>query len=107
MQVLLTAQRQLWFQVALLDASIPGTLPVLNRACVEAGLKTALALNCTINEISTFDRKHYFYSDLPSGYQVYLNGNINCLDIEYVKMFYRSHNKGIQLPKRVDWIFKF
>ena len=57
-------------QVALFDASIPGTLPVLNRQCVEAGLKTALALNCKVNEFSTFDRKHYFYADLPAGYQI-------------------------------------
>ncbi|CRL06165.1 CLUMA_CG019123, isoform A [Clunio marinus] len=56
--------------VALLDASIPGTLPVLNRGCVEAGVKTALALSCNVNKISMFDRKHYFYADLPAGYQI-------------------------------------
>ena len=56
--------------VTFLDASIPGTLPVLNRSCVEAGIKTALALNCKINSFSTFDRKHYFYADLPAGYQI-------------------------------------
>ena len=56
--------------VALLDASIPGSLPVLNRKCVEMGVKTALALSCKINEISMFDRKHYFYADLPAGYQI-------------------------------------
>jgi len=56
--------------VSLLDASIPGTLPVLNRGCVEAGIRTALALGSRINLTSTFDRKHYFYSDLPTGYQI-------------------------------------
>ncbi|CAO1432685.1 unnamed protein product [Diamesa serratosioi] len=56
--------------VSLLDASIPGTLPVLNKKCVEAGVKTALALSCKINEVSSFDRKHYFYADLPAGYQI-------------------------------------
>ena len=56
--------------VSLLDASIPGTLPVLNRACVEAGIRTSLALGATLNLTSTFDRKHYFYSDLPTGYQI-------------------------------------
>ena len=56
--------------VSLLDAAIPGCLPVLNKRCVEAGVKTALALNCEINEVSMFDRKHYFYSDLPTGYQI-------------------------------------
>lgn len=52
------------------DAAIPGTLPVLNRRCVEAAVLTAIALDCTINKVSTFDRKHYFYADLPAGYQI-------------------------------------
>ncbi|XP_058462493.1 glutamyl-tRNA(Gln) amidotransferase subunit B, mitochondrial [Malaya genurostris] len=57
-------------RVSLFDASIPGTLPVLNRACVEHGLRTALALGCDISPVSMFDRKHYFYADLPAGYQI-------------------------------------
>ncbi|XP_970958.3 glutamyl-tRNA(Gln) amidotransferase subunit B, mitochondrial [Tribolium castaneum] len=56
--------------VALFDCAIPGTLPVLNKKCVEFGVLTALALNCRINPVSTFDRKHYFYADLPAGYQI-------------------------------------
>jgi aspartyl-tRNA(Asn)/glutamyl-tRNA(Gln) amidotransferase subunit B len=56
--------------VQLFDAAFPGTLPVLNYACVEAALRTALALNCCINQVSYFDRKHYFYCDLPAGYQI-------------------------------------
>lgn len=56
--------------VSLFDASIPGTLPVLNRKCVELGVRTALALSCEISAISAFDRKHYFYADLPAGYQI-------------------------------------
>lgn len=56
--------------VSLFDCSTPGTLPVLNKKCVEAGVLTALALNCTVNPVSTFDRKHYFYADIPSGYQI-------------------------------------
>lgn len=56
--------------VSYFDASIPGTLPVLNRRCVEAGVLTSLALGCSINHTSFFDRKHYFYSDLPAGYQI-------------------------------------
>uniref|UniRef100_T1GS12 Aspartyl/Glutamyl-tRNA(Gln) amidotransferase subunit B/E catalytic domain-containing protein n=1 Tax=Megaselia scalaris TaxID=36166 RepID=T1GS12_MEGSC len=57
-------------RVSLFDAAIPGTLPVLNERCVEAGIKTASALNCKVNSLSMFDRKHYFYSDLPTGYQI-------------------------------------
>ncbi|XP_062514924.1 glutamyl-tRNA(Gln) amidotransferase subunit B, mitochondrial-like [Corticium candelabrum] len=56
--------------VQLFDAAFPGSLPVLNYFCVEAALRTALALDCRINEVSYFDRKHYFYSDLPAGYQI-------------------------------------
>ncbi|XP_061737221.1 glutamyl-tRNA(Gln) amidotransferase subunit B, mitochondrial isoform X2 [Nerophis ophidion] len=56
--------------VSFLDASLPGTLPVLNRRCVEAAVMTGLALNCSINRKSLFDRKHYFYADLPAGYQI-------------------------------------
>lgn len=51
--------------VALFDCAIPGSLPVLNKHCVEAGVMTALALNCRINMVSRFDRKHYFYADMP------------------------------------------
>lgn len=47
------------------DCATPGTLPVLNKKCVEAGVLTALALNCSINVVSEFDRKHYFYADMP------------------------------------------
>ncbi|KAJ8271845.1 hypothetical protein COCON_G00107040 [Conger conger] len=57
-------------QVSFFDASLPGTLPVLNRRCVEAAVMTGLALDCTINRKSLFDRKHYFYADLPAGYQI-------------------------------------
>uniref|UniRef100_A0A8D8QD94 Glutamyl-tRNA(Gln) amidotransferase subunit B, mitochondrial n=2 Tax=Cacopsylla melanoneura TaxID=428564 RepID=A0A8D8QD94_9HEMI len=56
--------------VSLFDSAIPGTLPVLNQKCVEAAVLTALALNCKINHVSRFHRKHYFYSDLPAGYQI-------------------------------------
>ncbi|XP_018569253.1 glutamyl-tRNA(Gln) amidotransferase subunit B, mitochondrial [Anoplophora glabripennis] len=56
--------------VSLFDCAIPGTLPVLNKRCVEAGVLTALALNCRVNPVSSFDRKHYFYADMPAGYQI-------------------------------------
>lgn len=52
-------------RVSLFDAAIPGTLPVLNKKCVELAVLSSLALKCKINPVSFFDRKHYFYSDLP------------------------------------------
>ncbi|KAK1218497.1 hypothetical protein PQX77_018823 [Marasmius sp. AFHP31] len=52
------------------DAAFPGTLPKLNPKCLELAIRAALALNCTIQRRSTFDRKHYFYSDQPMGYQI-------------------------------------
>lgn len=57
-------------KVTLFDAAIPGTLPVLNKRCVEAAVLSSLALKCQINPVSYFDRKHYFYADLPAGYQI-------------------------------------
>ncbi|XP_070553936.1 glutamyl-tRNA(Gln) amidotransferase subunit B, mitochondrial-like isoform X2 [Ptychodera flava] len=56
--------------VSFFDAALPGTLPVLNKYCVEAGILTALALQGHVNRVSYFDRKHYFYADLPAGYQI-------------------------------------
>ncbi|WVQ95200.1 aspartyl/glutamyl-tRNA(Asn/Gln) amidotransferase, B subunit [Kwoniella sp. CBS 9459] len=56
--------------VNLHDAAFPGTLPVLDLNAVRLSLKTALALRCDINPRSTFDRKHYFYHDIPASYQI-------------------------------------
>ncbi|KAH6914684.1 glutamyl-tRNA amidotransferase [Coprinopsis sp. MPI-PUGE-AT-0042] len=56
--------------VSSFDAALPGTLPRLNPNCVDLALRTALALKSDIHKRSSFDRKHYFYSDLPSGYQI-------------------------------------
>uniref|UniRef100_A0A914US36 Aspartyl/Glutamyl-tRNA(Gln) amidotransferase subunit B/E catalytic domain-containing protein n=1 Tax=Plectus sambesii TaxID=2011161 RepID=A0A914US36_9BILA len=56
--------------VSLFDCASPGTLPVLNRRCVEAAVAAALALNCRLRTVSSFDRKHYFYADMPAGYQI-------------------------------------
>ena len=57
-------------QVSLVDAAMPGMLPVLNRYCVEQAVRTGLALKAKINLKSRFDRKNYFYPDLPQGYQI-------------------------------------
>ncbi len=57
-------------QVSLIDAAMPGMLPVLNEYCVHQAIKTGLGLKAKINHISRFDRKNYFYPDLPQGYQI-------------------------------------
>ncbi|MFN3230133.1 MAG: Asp-tRNA(Asn)/Glu-tRNA(Gln) amidotransferase subunit GatB [Asticcacaulis sp.] len=57
-------------QVSLVDAAMPGMLPVLNRFCVEQAVRTGLGLKAAINRHSRFDRKNYFYPDLPQGYQI-------------------------------------
>ena len=57
-------------KVSLVDAAMPGMLPILNTYCVEQAVKTGLALHAKINHKSVFDRKNYFYADLPQGYQI-------------------------------------
>ena len=57
-------------QVSLVDAAMPGMLPVPNGECVRQAVRTGLALNATVNRWSRFDRKNYFYADLPQGYQI-------------------------------------
>src|SRR6195952_5387677 len=57
-------------QVSLVDAAMPGMLPVLNGECVRQAVRTGLALGAQINKWSRFDRKNYFYPDLPAGYQI-------------------------------------
>ena len=57
-------------QVSLVDAAMPGMLPVINRRCVEQAVRTGLGLKAQINLKSRFDRKNYFYPDLPQGYQI-------------------------------------
>ncbi len=57
-------------QVSLVDAGFPGMLPVINRHCVEQAIRTGLGLRAQIHLVSRFDRKNYFYPDLPQGYQI-------------------------------------
>ena len=57
-------------QVSLVDAAMPGMLPVINKFCIKQAIKTGLGLGSKINTHSVFDRKNYFYADLPQGYQI-------------------------------------
>ena len=57
-------------QVSLVDAAMPGMLPVINEVCIEQAVRTGLGLNAKINLYSVFERKNYFYPDLPQGYQI-------------------------------------
>lgn len=56
--------------VSLVDAAMPGMLPVINAYCIEQAVRTGLGINAHINRVSVFDRKNYFYADLPQGYQI-------------------------------------
>src|SRR5690606_24809659 len=55
---------------SLVDAAMPGMLPVINEECVRQAIRTGLGLNAKVNPVSVFDRKNYFYPDLPQGYQI-------------------------------------
>ena len=57
-------------QVSLIDSAFPGMLPVINKECINQAIRTGLGLNAKINNNSVFDRKNYFYADLPQGYQI-------------------------------------
>jgi len=57
-------------QTSFIDAAMPGMLPTINKKAVELAIKTGLGINATINKKSIFDRKNYFYADLPQGYQI-------------------------------------
>jgi aspartyl-tRNA(Asn)/glutamyl-tRNA(Gln) amidotransferase subunit B len=57
-------------QVSLVDSAFPGMLPVINQFCIEQSIKTGLGLKAKVNLNSVFDRKNYFYPDLPQGYQI-------------------------------------
>jgi aspartyl-tRNA(Asn)/glutamyl-tRNA(Gln) amidotransferase subunit B len=56
--------------VSLVDAAMPGMLPVVNRECIRQAVRTGMAINAQVNRYSRFDRKNYFYADLPQGYQI-------------------------------------
>ncbi len=78
--------------------SVPGTLPVLNRAAVQYAIKAGLALNCEIGLFSKFDRKNYFYPDLPKAYQISQFDLPFCLD-GYVDIELNGEQKRIRIER--------
>ncbi|HZO87370.1 MAG TPA: Asp-tRNA(Asn)/Glu-tRNA(Gln) amidotransferase subunit GatB [Chthonomonadaceae bacterium] len=88
---------------------MPGSLPVMNRQAVEHVIRTALALNCEINRNAKFDRKNYFYPDLPKGYQIseYDNpiGVKGWLDIEVEGKTVRVHIRRVHLEEDTGKLF--
>ncbi len=88
---------------------MPGSLPVMNRTAVEHVMRTALALNCQINPIAKFDRKNYFYPDLPKGYQIseydFPIGVTGWLDIEVSGETKRIHIRRVHLEEDTGKLF--
>lgn len=81
-------------KVSFFDASFPGQLPKINEYCVEQAIKTSLSLNGKISKISQFDRKHYFYPDLPLGYQI----------TQYFEPIMKNGYLDIELPNQTKRI---
>jgi aspartyl-tRNA(Asn)/glutamyl-tRNA(Gln) amidotransferase subunit B len=87
--------------ISLFDIAFPGTLPRLNKMAVTQAVRTAKILNCVINKVSMFERKHYFYQDLPLGYQITqqmkpiaLNGRLD-FDVQKDGKFLHKSSVGI------------
>ena len=85
-------------QVSLVDSAFPGMLPVINQFCIEQSIKTGLGLKAKINLNSVFDRKNYFYADLPQGYQIsqYKNPIVGEGEV-ILDMPYGSKKVGIEM----------
>lgn len=66
--------------LSIISLGLPGALPVLNKQVIEKAVRIGLALNCKIQNFNTFDRKSYFYADLPKGYQITQDENPICID---------------------------
>lgn len=79
-------------------AGMPGTLPVLNKHAVALAVKTGLALNCTVNPVSIFSRKQYFYPDLPKGYQI-SQFDLPICSGGYVEFFLNDELKRVELTR--------
>lgn len=82
--------------VALQDMAAPGALPVLNAKAVEQGVRTGLALHGTVNLVSHFDRKHYFYADLPAGYQITQQA-VPLIEGGYIELVMPTYTKKVQI----------
>ena len=85
--------------VSLVDAAMPGMLPVPNRECIRQAVRTGMAIDAPINKWSRFDRKNYFYADLPQGYQI--SQLYHPLVGEGAIMLDADEKNGIDAPKRV------
>lgn len=85
--------------VSLFDCAIPGTLPIINRYCIESAVKTGLALNCKISEECCFDRKHYFYPDTPTGYQITQKRQPIASDGYLLYPSFRYKERSVQIKK--------
>jgi len=86
-------------QVSLVDAAMPGMLPVPNRECIRQAVRTGMAIEAEINKWSRFDRKNYFYADLPQGYQI--SQLYHPLVGEGSLMIEEDEKAGIPEPKRI------
>ncbi len=82
-------------QVGPVTLALPGTLPVLNEQVLCLGIRAGLALNCKIASVTKFDRKHYFYPDLPKGYQISQN------DLPYATQGYLQFRRKDQEPEKI------
>ena len=88
---------------------MPGSLPVMNKKAVEHVMRTALALNCTINPVAKFDRKNYFYPDLPKGYQIseydFPIGISGWMDVDVNGVTKRIHIRRVHLEEDTGKLF--
>ena len=90
-------------QVSYIDAAMPGMLPVANEKCIELAVRAGLVVNAKINEFSMFDRKNYFYPDLPQGYQIsqffypiVTDGSVDIVNNEGIKKTIRINRIHIE-----------
>ena len=93
-------------QLDLLDVAIPGSLPTLNRSAIFAAIKTGLGVNCSLQNQTHFDRKNYFYSDMPAGYQITqyrkpiaLDGYVDFIVTDHNRLFLQNYPHSLHYDK--------